>query len=147
MFRVRGPASRNCNKVRSKLTWPLPFGPPEATYVGILVDPIAALSRVDTDANEGLHVTRATNLAHAVIEKGEMKFVFTNPVLQVQAVIAVLPAFEFEFCGQDTHAAVLDPVAALKYVPAVQPTQLALPIPALNVPAEHGAHVPPFGPE
>jgi hypothetical protein len=65
MLKVRDPASRYCDLVLSKLTWPLPFGPPAAIYVGIV--PTAALSRVDIDANEGLRI-RAMNLAQAVVE-------------------------------------------------------------------------------
>ena len=65
IFNVRDPASRNCDLVRSKLTCPLPFGPPAALYVGTA--PIAALFLVDIDANEGLGV-RAMNLTQAVVE-------------------------------------------------------------------------------
>ena len=58
--------------VLSKLTWPLPFGPPRALYVGTV--PIAALARVDIDANEGLGVS-AMNLTQAVVEYDTMTFV------------------------------------------------------------------------
>lgn len=68
VLNVRGPASRYCSKARSKLTCPLPFGPPSALYVGRGEDPTAALLRVNTDANEGLLGIRVTNLAHAVLE-------------------------------------------------------------------------------
>jgi len=68
VLKVRGPASRYCSKARSKLTCPLPFGPPSALYVGSGEDPTAALLRVDTDANLGVDRIRATNLAHAVLE-------------------------------------------------------------------------------
>ena len=71
ILNVRDPAFRNCDWVRSKLTCPLPLGPPRALYVGTV--PTAALFLVDTDANEGLGV-RAMNLAQAVLEYGEMKF-------------------------------------------------------------------------
>jgi hypothetical protein len=65
ILKVRGPASRYCDLVLSKLRWPLPFGPPRALYVGTF--PIAALVRVDIDANEGLGVS-VMNLTHAVFE-------------------------------------------------------------------------------
>jgi hypothetical protein len=39
MFKVRGPASRYCICSRSKVTWPLPSGPPSVLYVGMEVDP------------------------------------------------------------------------------------------------------------
>ena len=71
ILKVRDPASRYCELVLSKLTWPLPFGPPAALYVGMV--PRAALLRVDTDANEGLGV-RAMNLTHTAVEYGA-----TNP--------------------------------------------------------------------
>ena len=65
ILQVRVPASRYCDWVRSKLTCPLPLGPPAALYVGTV--PTAALFRVDIDANEGFGVS-AMNLAHAVLE-------------------------------------------------------------------------------
>jgi hypothetical protein len=53
------------------VTWPLPCGPPDALYTGKLLDPIGALERVDTDANEGFAATRAKNLAQTVLEYKE----------------------------------------------------------------------------
>ncbi len=78
MLKVRDPASRYCDLVRSKLKWPLPFGPPAALYVGMV--PTAALFLVEIDANEGLGV-RAINLVQAVVEYEAMTF--TAPVVHV----------------------------------------------------------------
>ena len=78
-LKVRDPASRYCEWVLSKLTWPLPFGPPAALYVGTV--PIAALFLVEIDANEGLGV-REMNLAQAVVEYEAMTF--TAPVAHVR---------------------------------------------------------------
>ena len=109
ILKVRDPASRNCDLVRSKFKCPLPFGPPAATYVGISVDPIPGLLRVDTDANAGFHVIRATNLAQAVREYGEMKFALMNPLLHVQLTIDVLPAGEVEFAGHGVKGPPFEP--------------------------------------
>jgi hypothetical protein len=38
------------------------------------MDPMAALLRVETDANEGFQVMRLTNLVQAVVEYGAMRF-------------------------------------------------------------------------
>ena len=76
IFKVRDPASRYCDLVLSKLTCPLPFGPPRALYVGTF--PTAAFVRVDIDANEGL-VVRAMNLAQAVAECDDMTFTVHVP--------------------------------------------------------------------
>jgi len=65
IFKVRDPASRYWDLVRSKLTCPLPLGPPVGLYVGTV--PTAALFLVDIDVNEGFDV-RAMNLAQAVVE-------------------------------------------------------------------------------
>jgi hypothetical protein len=67
ILKVRAPASRYCDLVLSKLTWPLPFGPPTALYVGMV--PTAALFLVEIDAKEGLGV-RAMNLTHTAVEYG-----------------------------------------------------------------------------
>ena len=72
MLKVRDPASRFCDLLRSKLTCPFPFGPPRALYVGTV--PIAALVRVDIDANEGLGVS-AINLTQEVVEYDAITFV------------------------------------------------------------------------
>jgi hypothetical protein len=77
IFNVREPASRYCDFVRSKLTCPLPFGPPAALYVGTV--PIAALFLVDIDAKEGLCV-RAMNRTHAVVEYATITFVLVHVV-------------------------------------------------------------------
>jgi hypothetical protein len=71
IFKVRGPASRYCDLVRSKVTWPLPCGPPSALYTGRTADPTGALARVDTDENEGRAATRAKNLEQAALEVTE----------------------------------------------------------------------------
>jgi hypothetical protein len=76
IFKVRDPASRYCDFVRSKVTWPLPSGPPSALYTGRMADPTGAMSRVNTDANEGLDVMRAKNLlVEEVLEKKDRRFV------------------------------------------------------------------------
>ena len=79
ILKVRDPASRYCDLVLSKLTWPLPFGPPAALYVGTV--PIAALFLVEIDANEGLGVSEM-NLAQTVVEYEAMTF--TVPVAHVR---------------------------------------------------------------
>jgi len=71
MFMVRGPELMKVGAVRSKVTCPLPFGPPRASYGGRV--PIPALARVETDANEGFDVIIETNLEQAVVEYGPMK--------------------------------------------------------------------------
>ncbi len=73
IFKVRVPVRRYCVWVRSKLTCPLPFGPPVALYVGIMADPRATPVRVDTDCNDRLGI-KAKNLAQAVTEYGDIKF-------------------------------------------------------------------------
>jgi hypothetical protein len=70
---VRAPAFNQLFDAILTLTWPLPFGPPSALYVGSVADPTAALLRVNTDANERFHVISATNLAQAVLEYGAIK--------------------------------------------------------------------------
>jgi len=113
-LKVRDPASRYCDLVLSKLTWPLPFGPPAALYVGTV--PIAALLRVDIDANEGLNVS-AMNLAQAVVEYEAMTF--TTPVAHVrfcgllfraqQSVEFTVPASDLYPAGHGVHRG--DPLA------------------------------------
>jgi hypothetical protein len=68
IFNVRTPASRYCDLVRLKVTWPMPCGPPSALYTGRIADPTEALPRLDTDANEGPAATRAKNLAQMELE-------------------------------------------------------------------------------
>jgi hypothetical protein len=113
MLKVRDPASRYCDLVLSKLTWPLPFGPPAALYVGTV--PIAALFLVDIDANEGFGV-RAMNLAQAVVEYDAMKFV--KPDIQFvifcgllfspqQSCTVVVPGSAWKPAGQAVHEVAL----------------------------------------
>ncbi len=114
ILKVRGPASRYCDFVMSKLTCPLPFGPPTALYVGMV--PTAALLRVDIDANEGLGV-RAMNLTQAVTEYEAMTF--TAAVVHVilcgllfsaqQSCTVVVPSRDLKPAGQVWHT--VDPVA------------------------------------
>ena len=76
IFKVCDTASTYCDFVRSKLTWPLPSGPPSALYTGRMADPTGAMPRVDTDANEGLDALRAKNLlAEEVLGKKGRRFV------------------------------------------------------------------------
>jgi len=67
MFKLRGPASRYCELVRLKVTWPLPCGPPDALYTGRMAEPTGH-NWHDTEANEGFAGTRAKNLAQTVFE-------------------------------------------------------------------------------
>jgi hypothetical protein len=53
--------------------------------VGSDEDPTTGLARVATDANEGFHVIRATNLSQAVVEYGAIKFPPVYPALQGHA--------------------------------------------------------------
>jgi hypothetical protein len=90
-------------------------------YVGSNEDPTGALLRVNTDANEGLYVIRATNLAQAVVESSDNKFPPTYPALQghddfVEHEVHAEP----EFSGHDWH--VSDPVKGL-YFPATHAVQ------------------------
>ena len=82
MFNVRAPPSRYCKEARLKLICPLPFGPPVATYEGMVPTPV--LERVDTDASDGLGVS-ATNLSHVVLEYGPIKSPPVYPNRQVRA--------------------------------------------------------------
>ena len=110
ILKVRDPASRYCDLVRSKLTCPLPFGPPAALYVGMV--PTAALFLVEIDANEGLGV-RAMNLAQAVVEYAAMTF--TAPVTHVifcglllsaqQSVEFTVPTSDLYPAGHGMHRA------------------------------------------
>ena len=76
IFKVRAPAWRYCDWARSKVTWSLPSGPPSALYTGRMEDDTGAMSRVDTDANQGLCVTRTKNLlVEEVFEKKVRRFV------------------------------------------------------------------------
>jgi hypothetical protein len=99
--------------VLSKLTCPLPLGPPTALYVGKF--PTPALSRVDIDAKEGLGV-RAMNLPHAVFEYDATTFSKTvvhgiffgllfNPQ---QSCTVVVPSRDLNPAGQVWHT--VDPV-------------------------------------
>ena len=90
ILNVRDPASRNCKLARLKLTCPFPLGPPVALYVGTV--PMAALFRVDIDANDGLGVN-AMNLAQAVLEYDATTFETPEyvPALHTQAAAEVAP--------------------------------------------------------
>jgi hypothetical protein len=93
IFKVRAPASRYCELARSKVTWPLPCGPPDALYTGRMADPTGALARVDTDANEGFAATRAKNLAQTVLEYKERTQVAGQTVQAADPVdVLYLPA-------------------------------------------------------
>jgi hypothetical protein len=76
-----------------------------------MADPKGELARVDTDANEGFAVTRAKNLAQAVLENKERT----------------------QLAGQVVQAAdpVADPVVASLYVPAPHAAQVPPGVPAL----------------
>ena len=71
IFKERGPASRYCDLARSKVTWPLPCGPPVGLYAGRITDPMGTLPRVDTDANEGRAGTRVRKLAQTELDTTE----------------------------------------------------------------------------
>jgi hypothetical protein len=157
------------------VTWPWPSGPPDALYTGRMADPVDALARVDTDANEGFTATRAKNLAQMVLEYKERTqfagqsvhaadpvdalylpashtvhgppFGPVAPALQVQFVKAALPAGELEFDGQALHVEFAEAPTAVEYVPAPQYVHAADPVKALYLPGMHAAHVPPSGPE
>ena len=60
IFQVHGPASRYCSFERTKVTWPLPCGPPSGLYKGGMTllfgsngEGRGALPRVALDANLG----------------------------------------------------------------------------------------------
>ena len=69
-----------------------------------------------------------------------------NPMLHVQAPIALLPDPDELLAGQLVHTP--DPVApgVVEYVPAPQSVHVAVPVEPLYLPAKHDAHGPPFGP-
>ena len=101
IFNVRVPASRYCDWVRLKVTWPLPCGPPVALYTGKeIVDP-GVLPRVDADANVGstVRVTkpRAKNLWHMVPEPPQRKqLAVVYPALHAHAELSELPVGALE---------------------------------------------------
>jgi hypothetical protein len=130
MLKVRDPASRYCDLVRSKLKWPLPFGPPAALYVGMV--PTAALFLVEIDANEGLGV-RAMNLAQAVLEYEAMTF--TAPVVHVI------------FCGLlfSAQQSVEFTVPERDLYPIGHELQDEAVVTFENVSAAHGRHGPELG--
>ena len=90
IFKVRAPASRYCDLVRSKVTWPLPCGPPDASYTGRMADPTGALSRVDTDANEGRAATRAKNLAARMQRGDTLTYQYTGPKINRGVILHAL---------------------------------------------------------
>ncbi len=138
ILKVRVPASRYCAWSRLKLTWPLPFGPPTALYVGIV--PTAALLRVDIDVNEGLGVS-AINLSLTVVGYGKMTFcgLLLSPQ---QSSTTVVPDSAMNPTGQLVHVKATLPA----YVFAGHTLHAAGPEAFLNVPAAHATHGPPFGP-
>ncbi len=159
IFKMRAPASRYCELARSKVTWPLPCGPPSALYTGRMADPTGVLPRDDTDENEGRAATRAKNLAQAAPEVTEQPFAMAaddlyfpathavhvppsgpvHPALQVQFVRAALPAGEVEFDGQAMHVEVDVAPTPVEYVPCPQTVvtrQTANTPVALSLPSE-----------
>ena len=145
ILNVRDPTFRNCDWVRSKLTCPLPLGPPAALYVGTV--PTAALFRVDSDANEGFGVS-AMNLAHAVPEYDATTLEtpeYAPAAQMLHAAAEVAPAAENVPAGQLVHTAdVVAPVTP-EYVPAGQLVHAVASATMENVPAAHNEHVPPLG--
>jgi hypothetical protein len=102
ILKVRAPASRYCDLVLSKLTWPLPFGPPAALYVGMI--PTAALLRVDTDAKEGLGV-RAMNLTHTAVEYGATHPPEVHVVMFCGLLFSAQQSVEFTVPASDLYPA------------------------------------------
>jgi hypothetical protein len=151
MFKERGPASRDCDLARSKVTWPLPCGPPVGLYTGRMTDPTGTLPRVDTDANEGRAGTRARNLAQAELEATEQPEVTGEKAPAwhgVQASAVVAPATSLYLpAGQRAHVPSVVAAATLLYVPATHAVHVELaeaPTAAEYVPAPQLAHrVPP----
>ena len=148
MLKVRDPASRYCDLVLSKLTWPLPIGPPAALYVGTV--PKAALFLVDIEENEGLGV-RAMNLAQAVVEYDAMTFVKPDVQFVIfcgllfspqQSSSAVVP----ESARKPAGHSVQTEAALAAYVFAGHTLHAALPEMLLAAPAAHATHGPTFGP-
>ena len=60
--------------------------------------------------------------------------------------IAVLAAAELENAGQLKHVITAEAPVVVEYLPATQSMHEAAPVTALNFPAPHATHVPPFGP-
>jgi hypothetical protein len=101
IFNVRFQASRYCNWVRLKVTWPLPCGPPVALYTGKIVDSKGVLPRVDVDANVGSTVRatkpRAKNLWHMVPEPPQRRqLAVVYPALHAHAELSELPVGALE---------------------------------------------------
>ena len=135
-LKVRDPASRYCEWVLSKLTWPLPFGPPAALYVGTV--PIAALFLVEIDANEGLGVS-AMNL----VEYGKM--IFCGLLLSPQqSTDVVVPDRALNPVGQAVQT---DAALIFENVSAGHTPHAAGPETLLAAPAAHATHGPTSGPE
>jgi hypothetical protein len=61
-------------------------------------------------------------------------------------VIAVLAATELEDAGQLAHVLSAEAPEVVEYLPTPQLMHEAAPVTALNFPAPHATHVPPFGP-
>lgn len=70
-----------------------------------------------------------------------------EPALQVQAVMAELPAGELEWVGQVEQESSDVAPTVTEYVPATQSVHTAVPDTALYFPTRQFTHVPPFGPE
>ena len=156
IFKLRGPALRYCNLVRSKVMCPWPCGPPSALYTGRMADPgEGARSSVDRDENEGLDATRARNLVQVLeFKKHPVDALYlpathamqtlpsgpVHPLLQVQFVKAALPAGEFESDGQVLHVELSEAPSAVEYVPAPQLVHRAAPVAGEYVPAPQSVH-------
>ena len=102
IFKVREPASRYCELVLSKLTCPLPFGPPAALYVGMV--PTAALFLVEIDAKEGLGV-RAMNLTHTAVEYGATHPPEVHVVMFCGLLLSAQQSVEFTVPTSDLYPA------------------------------------------
>jgi hypothetical protein len=69
------------------------------------------------------------------------------PALQTQAVTTVLRLGELEFAGHVKQLVTAEAPVEAEYLPAAQLVHPALPLVSLYVPAPHGTHGPPSGPE
>ena len=106
IFQVHGPASRYCSFERSKVTWPLPCGPPSGLYTGGITllfgsngEGRGALPRVALDANLGSppsfgsstsgSSTSARNRAH-VLSDSTVPHTVTHEVFVCEASIPAI---------------------------------------------------------
>ncbi len=69
------------------------------------------------------------------------------PALQTQAVTTVLRLGELEFAGHVKQFVTAEAPVEVEYLPAAQLVHPTLPLVSLYVPAPHGEHGPPSGPE